>query len=267
MNFENYKEQILLQYELARSGPDSDFLETPSPARLKDYCLILLERGLSAADMQVFVNFFGGEREGLHHRILMFDIDRMKPVRNFLCKKSNLTRMEAANLAAVLVNFENRPYARFRDKGGTDLKRFRKEKSSPVLGTIAKTGRPVKGFGIALGLAMIFSIGAFTSSKLMTEPQCMQWMGTHYEQVECDLNFGPADVVIPRDEVKLAGMRRLEPCDTVTYFRDGKPVVWYDKYKNKVQFFTMPGLHPENGRTLKPVTAYIIKKYAAKGKK
>jgi len=28
-----------------------------------------------------------------------------------------------------------------------------------------------------------------------------------------------------------------------------------------LEYFTAPGIHPQNGKTLKPVTSYIIDKY------
>lgn len=36
------------------------------------------------------------------------------------------------------------------------------------------------------------------------------------------------------------------------------------KVTEKVEFFTNYGLHPENGKTLKPVSKYILNKYAMK---
>ena len=40
--------------------------------------------------------------------------------------------------------------------------------------------------------------------------------------------------------------------------------VWYNKSDGKVEFFTNYGLHPENGKTLKPISKYILNKYALK---
>ena len=57
-------------------------------------------------------------------------------------------------------------------------------------------------------------------------------------------------------------------CTTLYYsfFRNGNydnPLVWYGKSPNKreYEFFNHPGLHPETGKTLKPISKYIIKKY------
>jgi len=39
--------------------------------------------------------------------------------------------------------------------------------------------------------------------------------------------------------------------------------IWYGRnIKKELEFFTSLGLHPETGKTLDPITDYMIKKYA-----
>ena len=41
-----------------------------------------------------------------------------------------------------------------------------------------------------------------------------------------------------------------------------QPLILYGKNAAKeYEYFTHPGLHPETGKTLKPISRYIIKKY------
>ena len=43
---------------------------------------------------------------------------------------------------------------------------------------------------------------------------------------------------------------------------DGSERLWYGKNKNKeLEYFTAFGKHPETGKTLKPITKYMIAKY------
>jgi len=47
----------------------------------------------------------------------------------------------------------------------------------------------------------------------------------------------------------------------------GKPCVWYGKsFDGSYDCFTAPGLHPETGKKLKPITEYIVKKHLLKNK-
>ncbi|TDD95179.1 hypothetical protein [Flavobacterium cellulosilyticum] len=60
--------------------------------------------------------------------------------------------------------------------------------------------------------------------------------------------------------------KKLSICNTTKFFKDGnynKPLVWYGKAVDakKLDYFNQPGLHPETGKTLKPITKYIYEKY------
>ncbi|WP_435682498.1 hypothetical protein [Nonlabens sp.] len=51
-------------------------------------------------------------------------------------------------------------------------------------------------------------------------------------------------------------------CDTVFFKSDNSVRFWYGKNKKKeIEYFTDLGLHPETGKTLKPITGYMIEKY------
>jgi hypothetical protein len=43
-------------------------------------------------------------------------------------------------------------------------------------------------------------------------------------------------------------------------------MIWYCKQDGKCDFINAPGLHPESGKTLKPISKYVIKKYVLKVK-
>lgn len=89
--------------------------------------------------------------------------------------------------------------------------------------------------------------------------ECMIWQDDHYKITECNGENG----VIKLDQETFNSMKELNGlCKDDTFFLpDNSPVVWYDKFHNKFTFFTMEGIHPTNGRTLKPITPYIIDKY------
>ena len=81
----------------------------------------------------------------------------------------------------------------------------------------------------------------------------------HYVAVLCneDISVNP---VIAIDEELLRSFRKINKIDTLTV-NNALGKVWYDKSNNHVEFFTNYGIHPENGKTLKPVSKHIIEKY------
>lgn len=95
--------------------------------------------------------------------------------------------------------------------------------------------------------------------SLARQQECMYWSGDHYEPAFCD-EIIPGKEVIALNEEKLATMKKITRTDTLG---EGNALekVWYSKNNGEIEFFTAPGLHPETGKTLKPVTKYIIEKY------
>lgn len=91
--------------------------------------------------------------------------------------------------------------------------------------------------------------------------ECMYWNGNHYEEVFCDEWIDGKTIIAINQELKL--LRKIDFPDTLTV-ENALGKVWYVKSNNKVEFFTHYGIHPENGKTLKPITRYIIKKYIQK---
>ncbi|WP_300671334.1 hypothetical protein [Soonwooa sp.] len=87
---------------------------------------------------------------------------------------------------------------------------------------------------------------------------CMYWNGDEYLQEDCD-KINDKVNLIPLNQEKLEHFKRITNPDTLTLHSVGK--VWYSKYNNEVTFFTTQGKNPENGKTLKPVTEYILNKY------
>ena len=89
----------------------------------------------------------------------------------------------------------------------------------------------------------------------------MQWNTNHYEVVDCSTeSSGFLDPRIPIHKDRL-GLKKLDPKTIKNYFENGEPRVWYAKIDDKIELFNQPGLHPTTGKTLKPITQYIINKY------
>lgn len=116
-NFEDYLKAILEHYEVVKKGKDADLLEKPTPGNLKKLCLQLLEKGLNNADEKAFLNFFHPKEErSLYAHIRNMSTDGLRTPSDFLRLKQGLTNnRQHANLVAVLVDFEPRPFTTFQN--------------------------------------------------------------------------------------------------------------------------------------------------------
>ncbi|WP_234111290.1 hypothetical protein [Chryseobacterium sp. R2A-55] len=89
--------------------------------------------------------------------------------------------------------------------------------------------------------------------------ECMYWQNDHYEPAFCDEKISGQQLVAANEDM-LRLFRKINAPDTLTV-ANAIGNVWYDKSDKKVEFFTHYGLNPRTGKTLKPVTPYIIGKY------
>ena len=120
---------------------------------------------------------------------------------------------------------------------------------------------------IALTLLLVFYLlFQNKTSKTADSENCMTWTGRFYEKIPCSKGsystYGNA--IEPYDEKRFENFKRVEVDITTPFFseQNQKPLLWY--YKNKqgeIEYYTAPGLHPVNGKTLKAVTEYIVEKY------
>ncbi len=93
-----------------------------------------------------------------------------------------------------------------------------------------------------------------------TNKPFMYW--DKYRYMATDSSYlGPQVEVLPMDKENFVYLKKINRPDTLT-IDNALHKVWYDKSNNEVEFFTSFGKHPENGKTLKEATGYIIDTYA-----
>ncbi|MGI9581288.1 hypothetical protein ACR1PO_08735 [Chryseobacterium sp. RRHN12] len=117
------------------------------------------------------------------------------------------------------------------------------------------------GMGIGALILILFA-GFSYGGNGVKENQCMYWDGDEYKLTSCD-DKNPKHKLIPVDTVKLKYFRKITRPDTLTV-ENGLGSSWYTKYDNVVEFFTMDGINPDNGKSLKNATSHMITKYAGK---
>ncbi|TDN87428.1 hypothetical protein DET49_112118 [Salegentibacter sp. 24] len=136
---------------------------------------------------------------------------------------------------------------------------FVKNDSEPILKAGVKIQKNSKAWIIALILFPLIGVSAYVGYQNGKE-ECMIWQEDHFEKTTCS---GAENEEILR-AFRLENFKKIAPTETTTFFKNGKAQVWYDKSNNELEFFTAPGTHPTNDKTLKPITTYIIEKYIRK---
>ncbi len=275
MNFktiENYSQSILELYKENRGGDMAAFLSNPSPALIRDACLELYKKDLIKSDEEIIRSFFKfREGENGETAIEEHGVGKLRAISDFLIEKSNTKHTPRLNLIALLVDFQPRPYSKFRKNKGEVVKDDSKTDNTQQLDNNAigtgenhvetgegkEGGKPWKKIIITISFIGIAAIIYFIPD--WEQNDCMIWSNDHYEKIACDKTSNP-NLFYNQNIVE--NFKRVE-LDTTTevFFKDGKALYWYDKEDGKIEFFTKGGKHPVNNKVLKPVTQTIIRKY------
>lgn len=279
----DYKNAIIAKYEKEKLGDFHSFLSNPSPAQLRELCLLKYDNGLNKSDEMIFRLYFKiGEIEDLRNSIYNYHIPKFKSIGIFLTKNytHRTTNILNLNLLAVLVDFNPRPYNKFNkseinsveevvgeltveeeETGMFFLNAILKVQESPNTNSEKKNFRK-KNSVLILVLVCIFLVG-YTSKTMFFSDDCMQWNGDHYEKVNCNSEKKGIGsfAEITRYDSELFELKKIAVCDTTTFFNRDKALVWYCKVNGDREYFTSHGFHPVTGKSLKPITKYIINKY------
>ena len=117
-------------------------------------------------------------------------------------------------------------------------------------------------------LIIIFLLVAGMSIYYFANRQCyMVWEKDHYVEVTLDPKKYSLRQLKLCNEDRIENFKKIIPnCETTAFFDlQGNAKIWYGKNsKKELEYFTSYGLHPETGKSLKPITVYMIKKYICK---
>lgn len=289
--FEEYKKEVLESYFLKKAQKQlSSNLESPARLKLKNECLKIFRKKYMKRDDEMLKAFFDPLNKFNDHvkSIEKFELDKFRPLVNFLKKGTNIRDEESVKLLAWLIDFES--YRNWRCK---EDKEVSPEAPGPTWPEPEETEVDTdnlpdgegenklpsqkKGWSLSGKWMMItcvafvvFASAAFflsgkSAASSIREPlpdeKCMYWTGEHYEPVECGKKIKNA-IVIPLDPGSLHSLKRINATDTLTKYSLGK--VWYAKIGGKHEFFTDSGTHPvDTSKRLKPITRYILSNYVS----
>lgn len=293
--FSDYKHEVLRSYELKRNlGTLSSDLTHPSPGKIKRQCRVIFETRPAKNDMKILSDFFGHQANETEYlkSIKSFDVDKFKPVANFLKGDVKNPDERIIELVAWLIDFSPRPFKfGFAPEGtktdgelpgGNLSEGLRDEELKNTLGGAGKltlnqqppkTKSPAHRFLAfrrplfwAISLFVIAGIGISVkrpntmNSLFSASTGCMYWTGENYTAIACDRDVSDT-LVIGLNENKLDNFRKIVDLASISENDIGK--VWYYKIRrDEIECYTGSGRHPVfPGKDLKPLTKYMYGKY------
>ncbi|KRD12746.1 hypothetical protein ASE21_02230 [Flavobacterium sp. Root901] len=279
-----YKEAIRNKYKIEKiEGKHAHYLNNPSQALLRDLCWEIFNSTPKAHDLVVYRNFFKSDFIPNEEDTSIQYTDKFRKVGAFLKGGKEPAKITTVELAAILVDFEFRPFQKFIKEGingrdndnregkiisGEVIEETKKEdstekkqknessetfKNKPKPSKINELVNFIKSVlekiyiskRTVIATLFIFSLIATVIYFAFFKNHCMQWSEDHYEVVDCSSrDNGNPNVILPLDE-SLLDFKKLKACDTTPCFmKNGEAFVWYGKIGDSVDFFNDNG----NGR-------------------
>jgi hypothetical protein len=281
---EEYKKTIRLKYEEEKTGVYSSFFINPSRAKLRNLCIERMKMNINHDDFSSFTIFFGFNFDIENLNKLKSQTDKFRPIETFFKGETDLSDIEGINIAALLVDFNPRPFNRYRQNKGTheiNDENFPEEEDDEIEGNGEDLGVAIKKGVITLDnktmrkrviiplvFVSLFFMGYTAKNIIFPPKECMQWKVNHYEAVDCSndkLGIGQLTLIVPIDD-KIMKLEKLDSKKEIAFFENGTPIVWYYKKDGEIELFNQSGFYPETAKPLKPITNYIIEKYKLNSK-
>ena len=275
--FDEYRASVLRTYKNKQAANTLEpNLMRPTPKKLREECLKLYETRYLKKDEKTIRAFFGSNLDKAEYKktIGKFDLDKFKPLDNFLKGKTTDPEEKNIELLAWLIDYQPRPHeygetypvgtlAETPTGGKTEIK-------DSASAAPATNGSLMKYIVLAI-VVIIVGIGGYFlfanrnksevqgNVQIKRNGKCMYWAGDHYMPGRCDLKHGDTPVVA-LDSEKLINFKKVT--DTNSISENSVRKVWYVKIDKKLELFTDSGFHPiDTGIRLKPLTKYMVDKY------
>lgn len=306
--FDDYKEKVILTYEeKKKANAISLNLIHPAPAKLKEECLRVYEERPLKKDENLFRSFFESKGDAINYsgNIKAIDIDKFRPLINFVKRKTNFTETKNVELLAWLIDFEPRPYKDDFDyinmpvSGGGNspvpvptpdpipvpvpVPVPPKDPESPVPPQVIKLTiiqkilafiekykwlkhAVPKSRNEKAAISLIIIFTIASITYLLIIDNKNCMYWTGEHYEAISCEQTVDDVaIIAKDTVKLNHLKKIMHPDTLTRNSLGK--VWYVRTYEGLEFYTSDGFHPiYSEKRLKPITTHIIDKYILKDK-
>ncbi|MGJ1195825.1 hypothetical protein ACR777_05565 [Sphingobacterium spiritivorum] len=275
--FANYQKVIISLYAEKKTNGSLPFgpLEM-TPAKLRDECIRVCQERPDDNDISTLRLFFGpGANIWSYQNIIEDgDIEKFKPLINYLRGSTRSTNTINIELLAWLIDFTPRPYSKWKIESRSNNREITsdppedlppgEEETEP--GDTVSPGpkkpwfkRNIKQTALSLMAATTLCGGTYMFAYNGSQG-CMYWTGDRYKSVPCQEKVEGA-TVLALDSAKLLNFRKINVPDTLTISSINN--LWYTKITvDSAEFYTGSGFHPLfPEKRLKPVTPYILNKY------
>ena len=121
--FAKFKEEVLALYEAKKNNHElDDLLVNPSPAKLRDYCLVRLSEGLPPEDIEILQKFFDPykKEKSLEEAIAKYNTGSLKALQKFALNITQDPEDRVVKLLAILVDYRPRPFRYSYDTSTSD---------------------------------------------------------------------------------------------------------------------------------------------------
>lgn len=299
--FDQFQREVLGAYLHKRAaGELPSQLVTLKRANLRDYIRGRVARGYDKRDEAVLKEYFcpDNEHASLDESIRQFDIEKFRPLINYLKRETANTAENNIKLLAWLIDFEPRPYSKWVrehnqvEKGNNIPDSSEVDGGSSTIEEVAgsireeeEADQEVSGGSsevedrrntqseppaskpnqkririIAIVIVAVLSVTGLFVLTSYEAKHYMYWDGQKFIATSFKEEYSGIDLV-PLNKHKLNNFRKIMRPDTLS--QDDEKKVWYSKIDKHVEFFTMPGFHPvKKDRSLKAATKEILDKYA-----
>lgn len=163
-------------------------------------------------------------------------------------------------LSNIIINITNEQHfnmPEFMKKNGLGIMEM-------VLLVCLVTGNVVFSNNKKISNGSSFPLSLMSGVQAATDKKYMYWDGERY--IATDSSFiRPGLEVKAMDEHLFLHFKKNTRKDTLSV-DNALGVTWYSKFYGTVEFFTMDGVDPDNGRELRKSTSFILDKYAGKQK-
>ena len=120
ITFKDYENAIRSKYLIEKEGEFAKHFNPTAQANLRDLCWERFKENENKDDLDTFFSFFtfGFQLDGETKKKLKDETDRFKTIVSFyLIKDKRTASRYAVELAAILVDFQPRPFKKFRERG------------------------------------------------------------------------------------------------------------------------------------------------------
>jgi len=271
----------------------------PTPAKLKEECKVACRERYERKDYPILKTFFGeaADVKSCLAAIGKCEIDKFKPLLNFINGKVSDPHPTTVELLAWLIDFKDRPFddqkkyevsapprainedVQIQDEKWKESEEEQEDKKvmqvlksnieeNAAITAPAKTTQKIIASAILLAILAPVIYLSISRSSDREKPQgvvltghetCMYWTGDHYQQISCSQKLGDT-LIVALDNMKLSHFKKITQPDTIT--KNAIGYVWYSKIDGNLEWYTADGNHPVYPKyRLRPITLYMIDKH------